>query len=126
MNVYFDGWELVPEENSELPRPATSPLDREAGRRYRESFRPAMGARKGNGSADPRLNMGNFLECVKSRAKTNCDVETAHRSTTTANIGAIAYRTRQHLEWDASNERFKNNREANAMLHYEYREPWSL
>ncbi len=126
MNVYFGGWEIVPEKNSGLAFPASSPLDREASARYRGSFTPALEARSGSGSADPRLHIRNFLDCVKSRAKPNCDVETAHRSTTTANIGAIAYRTKQHLEWDAEAERFTNSEQANSMLSYEYRKPWVL
>ena len=76
--------------------------------------------------ADPRLHIRNFLDCIKSRNRPNCDVESAHRSTTTANIATIAYRTRQLLEWDAEREEFTNNRAANAMLHYEYRSPWKL
>jgi len=126
MNVYFGGWELVPEKNSELAFPASSPLDREASARYRGSFTQPLEARSGSGSADPRLHIRNFLDCVKSRAKPNCDVETAHRSTTTANIGAIAYRTRQLLEWDPVTERFTNSEQGNSMLHYEYRSPWVL
>ncbi len=35
-------------------------------------------------------------------------------------------RPRQRLEWDAQAERFTNNEQANQLLHYEYRKPWSL
>ena len=126
VNVYFDGWELIPEGNAGEPFPARGPLAADAARAYRDSFRPAMEARSGGGSADPRLHIRNFLDCVKSRAKPNCDVETAHRSTTTANIATIAYRTRQMLEWDAEREEFTNHRAANARLHYDYRPPWKL
>ena len=124
--VYFDGWEIVPENISDRPMPGYGPLDRESIREYRQSLQPAMEARSGQGSADPRFHMRNFLDCIRSRETPACDVETAHRSTTTANLGAIAYRTRSLLEWDAAAERFTNSDEANSRLSYEYREPWSL
>ena len=126
MNIYFDGWEIVPEQVSSESFPARGPLDADAGQRYRNAAAPAMEARSGSGSADPRLHIRNFLDCVKSRNKPNCDVETAHRSTTTANIATIAYKTRKHLDWDAEREEFSNDREANALLHYDYRPPWTL
>ncbi|WP_435018740.1 Gfo/Idh/MocA family protein [Tundrisphaera sp. TA3] len=67
----------------------------------------------------------NFLDCVKSRAKPNADVEIGHRSTTFALLANIALATRARLDWDAEAERFTNNDQANAMLDYEYRAPWT-
>ncbi len=126
MYVYFDGYEIVPERNASLPTAANNPVDRTLERTYRDSFRPAMEAKAGKGSADPRFHIRNFLDCIKSRAKCNCDVETAHRSTTTAIIGNIAHKTSTHLRWNAAGERFTNSDEANRLLHYEYRAPWKL
>ena len=74
------------------------------------------------------LDMGharNFLDCVKSRDRPNCDVEEGHRSTSYALLANIALATRSRLEWDAQTERFTNNEAANALLDYEYRQPWS-
>jgi len=68
----------------------------------------------------------NFLNCVKIRRRTNCDMETGHRSTTFAHLGNIALATRSRIEWDPKNERAINNRKANKLLHYEYRKPWKL
>jgi predicted dehydrogenase len=68
----------------------------------------------------------NFADCVKSRKKCHCDLETGHRSTTFAHLANIALTTRSRLEWDARNERITNNDAANEYLHYEYREPWKL
>jgi predicted dehydrogenase len=68
----------------------------------------------------------NFLDCVASRAKCNCDLETGHRSTTFAHLANIALWTKSRLEWDAKNERVTNNEKANEFLHYEYRKPWTL
>jgi predicted dehydrogenase len=68
----------------------------------------------------------NFLDCVKSRQRTNCDMETGHRSTTFALLANIALATKSRIEWDAKAERITNNKEANKLLHYEYRKPWKL
>jgi predicted dehydrogenase len=67
----------------------------------------------------------NFLDCVKSRAKCNCDLETGHRSTTFAHLANLALATRSRLEWDAATERIINSEEANRLLDYEYRSPWN-
>jgi predicted dehydrogenase len=67
-----------------------------------------------------------FLDNVKSRKRPNADVEEGHRSTTFAHLANIALATRKRLDWDPQTERFTNCAEANELLHYEYRKPWSL
>ncbi len=67
-----------------------------------------------------------FLDNVKSRKRPLADVEEGHRSTTFAHLGNIALAVRKRLEWDPTAERFTNCDEANQLLHYEYRKPWSL
>ena len=68
----------------------------------------------------------NFLDCVKSRAQCNCDLETGHRSTTFAHLANLALATKSRLEWDAKNERITNNEEAGSSMDYEYRSPWKI
>ena len=68
----------------------------------------------------------NFLDCVKSRELPNADVEIGHRSTSMSLIANISLAVGRRLEWDAENEKFINDDEANELLHYEYREPWKL
>jgi predicted dehydrogenase len=68
----------------------------------------------------------NFLDCIKSRARPNSDVEEGHRSTTMSLLAKISWLTKSRLEWDPQTERITNHEEANSMLHYEYREPWKL
>jgi len=68
----------------------------------------------------------NFLDCIKSRERPNCDVEEGHRSTVFAHLGNIALETKSRLEWDPASERITNNEAANAHLHYTYRPPWTL
>jgi predicted dehydrogenase len=71
-------------------------------------------------------HMRNFLDCIKSREKPNADVEEGHRSTTISHLGNIALATQSRIAWDPETERITNNREANDLLHYEYRAPWKL
>lgn len=68
----------------------------------------------------------NFLDCVKSRETPLCPLEEGHRSTSFAHLANIALETRSRLEWDPKAERVTNVPEANDLLHYEYRQPWSL
>ncbi|NIP19019.1 MAG: Gfo/Idh/MocA family oxidoreductase [Xanthomonadales bacterium] len=68
----------------------------------------------------------NFLDCVRTREQPLCTLEDGHRSTSFAHLANIAMATGTRIEWDASAERITNNEAANDLLHYEYREPWSL
>ncbi len=68
----------------------------------------------------------NFLDCMRSRKLPNCDVEIGHRSTTFSLLANISLATKMRLEWDATREKITNYPEANALLHYEYRKPWTL
>jgi len=68
----------------------------------------------------------NFVDCVKSRRRTHCDMETGHRSTTFALLANIALATKSRIDWDPKTERITNNRQANKLLHYKYRKPWTL
>ncbi|MDD3470635.1 MAG: Gfo/Idh/MocA family oxidoreductase [Thermoguttaceae bacterium] len=73
-------------------------------------------------------NAQNFLDCVESRERPVADVETAHLSTVLAQIGNISLAVGKRLYWDATAERFIGSdvEDANALLHYEYRQPWKL
>jgi predicted dehydrogenase len=68
----------------------------------------------------------NFLDCVKSRERPTADVEIGHRSTTFSLLANISWHTRLRIEWDAQQQRITNSPEANDLLHYEYRKPWTL
>jgi predicted dehydrogenase len=70
------------------------------------------------------LHARNFLDCIVSRARPHADVEIGHRSTTFSLLANMALATRARLEWDAQAERVTNHPPANALLDYEYREPW--
>ena len=68
----------------------------------------------------------NFLDCVKSRAKTIAHEEIGHRSVSVCHLGNIALNLRRKLRWDPDAEQFINDDEANRMLLSPMRAPWSL
>jgi len=68
----------------------------------------------------------NFLDCVKSRSRPVADVEEGHLTATLCHLGNIATRLGRSLRWDADEEQFISDAEANRRLHYEYRKPWRL
>lgn len=79
----------------------------------------------------PRLyysdsHSGNFLECVRTRKGTICDVETAHRSASAVLLGGIALQLKRSLKWDPEAEHFLNDDEANRLLSTAYRTPWEI
>lgn len=67
-----------------------------------------------------------FLDCVRTRAKTISWPEAAHRSTTTCHISNICLRLGRKLQWDPTAERFVNDPEADRMLARVTRSPWRL
>jgi predicted dehydrogenase len=121
------GYEVFPDAISEDTVPARSPLSRERDGRYRKDAKPRIDPRRGRGgTGDTAPHARNFLDCVKSRAKCNCDIETGHRSTSATLLANIALKTRSVLDWDAQAERFPNHPEANKLLSYKYRTPYLL
>jgi len=69
---------------------------------------------------------GNFFDCVKSRKRSIVDVAIGHRITSLCILGNLAYVIGRKLNWDPAKEEFIGDDEANRMLHYPYREPWTL
>lgn len=126
MYIHGNRWEVIPESTTTMATFARTPLDREAEKAYAPSRKRAMEPRKTAGTLDTIRHARNFLDCVKSRALCNCDVETGHLSTSATLIANIAHRTRSFLEWDAKAERFSNNAAANERLQYKYRAPYKL
>jgi len=69
---------------------------------------------------------GNFLECVRTRKRPICDLETAHRSASAVLLGGIALHVQRRLKWDPVKERFENDDEANRLLSAAFRPPWQV
>ena len=68
----------------------------------------------------------NFIDCVKSRARTVAPVEVAVRSDSLCQLSDIAMRLGRRLKWDPGAEKFPGDPEANRMLERPMRSPWRL
>ncbi len=67
-----------------------------------------------------------FLDSIKSRQPTTCNVEYGNRLTKGGLLGNIAYRTGERLYWDDERERFTGHTQANRYVTRRYRKPWKL
>lgn len=56
-----------------------------------------------------------WLDAIKNRTQPLCDVETGHRSASICNIANIAYQLGRPLNWNAEEQHFMGDAEANAL-----------
>lgn len=68
----------------------------------------------------------NFINAIKSRKQPESNLEYARQMTLPMHLGLISYRLGRKLTWNSKRERFIGDREANGMLHREYRKKWDL
>jgi len=70
----------------------------------------------------------NFIDAVRNRVDPIVPVETGHSSCTVCTLGNIACELGRPIQWDPSTESFVNDEDgaAAALLHYKYRNPYSL
>jgi predicted dehydrogenase len=68
----------------------------------------------------------NLLDCIRTRRKTVCDPESAHRATTICHIANLCVRLGRSLKWDPQAERFAGDNEADRMISRAMRAPWRL
>jgi len=71
-------------------------------------------------------HMKNFLECMHNRKDPVTPVEVGHRSNTICVLTYIAMKLGRKLRWDPQAERFIKNDEANRLLDYPHRKPWTM
>ena len=72
------------------------------------------------------LHEKNFIDCVKSRARTICPVDVAVRSDTVCQLAWITFKLQQRkLKWDPEKEEFPNDPDANRLMKRTLRSPWS-
>lgn len=67
-----------------------------------------------------------FLECLRSRKKPAADAEVGHYATIPGHLMNISWRSGHKIHWDAQKEEVKDDPQANALVHKEYRAPWKL
>jgi predicted dehydrogenase len=86
-----------------------------------ESFRPPAQT-----IPDSPGHIREFLDSIKSRQRTTCDIEYGHRLSKGGLLANIAYRTGERLNWDDGHERFTGRTRANQYVTRTYRKPWKL
>ena len=72
------------------------------------------------------LHMQNFLECMRTRQDPVAPVEVGHRTNSLCIIMHIGMKLGRKLRWDPDTERFVGDEEANRMLDYSHRKPWTV
>jgi predicted dehydrogenase len=80
------------------------------------------------GRQGDRPHIENFLQCVRSGALPNADVEQGHQSVVLSHLANAAWRAgNRELRFDANTESFPDAPEANRWLKREsYRAPWTI
>jgi predicted dehydrogenase len=63
----------------------------------------------------------NFLECIKTNARPNADIEIGHLSSTLSHLGNIASRIGRTLNFDPQQERIVGDEEADQLVSRAYR-----
>ncbi len=83
---------------------------------------------RGAGDSSEVPHVQNFIDCVKSRNKPYCDLETVgHAASVLCHTGNIAARIGRKLTLDPVTETFVNDHEANRLrTRPQYRKPWVL
>ncbi len=69
-------------------------------------------------------HMADFLTSVRSRQQPSCPVEQGYQSSTTVQLGMIAYETGAVIRWDPVAEQITGHPQAAALLRRAYRKPW--
>ncbi len=75
---------------------------------------------------ESKNHFGNFIECVKTRAKTITPVESAVQSDIISHLSDICVRTGRPIKWDPKSEKIIDDPEAARLLQRSLRPPWSL
>lgn len=103
------GWEVIPEKTSVSAK--------------KDFAVPEPGKSTGKGLD---LHVKNFIDCIKSREKPNCDIEIGAHIARIAHLGNISYRLSRKVFWNHENQQFINDTDANQMVKPTYRAPWKL
>ena len=67
-----------------------------------------------------------WIDAIKNNKSPICDVETGHRTSSVCCLANIAYWLNRPLEWNPKKEKFKKDKEANALRDTMLRAPWKL
>jgi predicted dehydrogenase len=75
---------------------------------------------------ESKNHVRNFLDCVKTRAKTICPVDEAVRADILCHLSDVAIRLKRRLRWDSQTEHFINDEQADRKMKRSMRSPWHL
>jgi len=78
------------------------------------------------GWGDPGDHIRNFLHGIKTRQRTVCYPEAAHRAMSLCQLANIGIRLGRTLRWDPVKEEFPDDAEANTMRSRAMRPPWRI
>jgi hypothetical protein len=79
-----------------------------------------------SGESGLDLHVKNFLECMKTRKKTNANIEIGGHIARVAHLGNIALRTGRKIFWDREKGEIIGDPEAGKLTRASYRAPWKL
>jgi len=68
----------------------------------------------------------NFLDCVRTRKKTICDIDIAQHAVNTVLLGGVAKQLGRGFKWDPQTEQCINDEEATRLLSVAKRAPWRV
>lgn len=68
----------------------------------------------------------NFVECIKTGKRPNCDIEIGHTTSVLCHLGNIAWRVGRTIRFDPATESIIDDNEANALRTRTYRSPWVI
>ncbi len=75
---------------------------------------------------ESRDHEGNWLDCIRTRGKTICDVEIGHRTATICHLSGIAERLGRPIEWDPVEEKILGDPAADRWYDRPRRAPYFL
>jgi hypothetical protein len=79
----------------------------------------------GSGESDMlHANKRDWIDCIRSRRKPFCDLESGHRVAVTCNLANMSLRLGRAIRWDPEKEQVIGDKEAAAMCVRPYRAPW--
>jgi predicted dehydrogenase len=78
----------------------------------------------GTGPGGDKSHIENFLDCIRSGAKPNQEIEDGQKSTLLCHLGNIAYRTGRTIHFDPATRRIAGDTEAEKLWGREYRPGW--
>ncbi len=123
--TYADGCKIILDgENRDTKAPF---LQGPGGKLYKglESDIPGL-VKKLAELPDPKPQLTDFHEAVRTRRKFALNEENAHRSCTIVNLSKIAVRLGRPLQFDPDVQAFVGDPEANRLIHQPMRAPWHL